>query len=87
MQKLFLHQAELDSITVGDSEVTQYVEDDINRQVMRAGSKEKLEEYIRMPLTQLREELFEQFRNELLTRQVKATLTKDLKVTPAVTEY
>ena len=83
VQKLFLHQAELDSITVGDSEVTQYVEDDINRQVMRAGSKEKLEEYIRMPLTQLREELFEQFRNELLTRQVKANLTKDIKVTPA----
>lgn len=83
VQKLFLHQAELDSITVGDSEVSQYVEDDINRKVMMAGSKEKLEEYMRMPMVQIREELFEQFRNELLTRQVRATLTNDIKVTPA----
>ncbi|MDE5561497.1 MAG: peptidylprolyl isomerase [Bacteroidaceae bacterium] len=83
VQKLFLHQAALDSITVSDSEVSQYVENEISMRVMRAGSREKLEEYMRMPMTQIREELFEQFRNELLTRQVRATLTKDIKVTPA----
>lgn len=83
VQKLFLHQAELDSITVADSDVSQYVEDDINRKVMMAGSKEKLEEYMRMPMSQIREELFEQYRNELLTRQVRSSLTKDIKVTPA----
>lgn len=83
VQKLFLHQAELDSITVGDSEVSQYVDSEISRRVMMAGSKEKLEEYMRMPITQIREELFEQFRSELLTRQVRSELTKDIKVTPA----
>lgn len=83
VQKLFLHQAELDSITVGDSEVSQYVDSEISRRVMMAGSKEKLEEYMRMPMTQIREELFEQFRSELLTRQVRNELTKDIKVTPA----
>lgn len=83
VQKLFLHQAELDSIRVSDSEVNNYVEEDINRKVMMAGSREKLEEYMRMPMSQIREELFEQFRNQMLTNEVRKTLTKDIKVTPA----
>ncbi|MBR4161321.1 MAG: peptidylprolyl isomerase [Bacteroidaceae bacterium] len=83
VQKLFLHQAELDSITISDSEVSQYVEDDINRKVILAGSKEKLEEYMNMPMSLIREKTFESFKNELLTRQVRNNLTKDIKVTPA----
>lgn len=83
VQKLFLHQAELDSITVADSDVSRHVEDDINRKVMMAGSKEKLEEYMRMPMSQIREELFEYYRNESITLQVRTMLTKDIKVTPA----
>ena len=83
VQKLFLHQAELDSITVSDSQVKQRVEAKINERVLMAGSKEKLEEYMRMPMKQIREELFEQIRAELLTQEVRRSLTKDVKVTPA----
>ncbi len=83
VQKLFLHQAELDSVTVSDGDVSRYVEDDINRKVMMAGSREKLEEYMRMPISQIREELFEQYRNQLVTNEVRQSLTKDIKVTPA----
>lgn len=83
VQKLFLHQAELDSITVEDNEVSKYVEDDINRKVMAAGSKEKLEEYMRMSISQIREELFEVYRTELISRRVRASLTSDIRVTPA----
>ena len=83
VQKLFMHQAELDSITVSDADVSRRVEAEINARVLRAGSKEKLEEYMRMPMTQIREELFEQKRSEMITQQVMATLTKDVKVTPA----
>ena len=83
VQKLFLHQAELDSITVSDSQVNQRVEAKINERVLMAGSKEKLEEYMRMPMKQIREELFEQIRAELLTQEVRRSLTKDVKVTPA----
>lgn len=83
VQKLFMHQAELDSITVSDADVSRSVEAEINARVLRAGSKEKLEEYMRMPMTQIREELFEQKRSEMISQQVMATLTKDVKVTPA----
>lgn len=83
VQKLFLHQAELDSISVSDGDVSQHVEAEISNRILRAGSREKLEEYMRMPIRQIREELFDQIKNELLTRQVRQSLTKDIKVTPA----
>lgn len=83
VQKLFLHQAELDSITASEGEVNQYVDAEINRRLMMAGSKEKLEEYMRMPMTQIREELTELKRAELLAQRVTQELTKDIKVTPA----
>lgn len=83
VQKLFLHQAELDSITVSDADVNRNVEAKINEKVLMAGSKEKLEEYMRMPMKQIREELYEQIRAEMLTKEVRRSLTKDVKVTPA----
>lgn len=83
VQKLFLHQAELDSIKVSDSELSTYVDEEINRRVMLAGGREKLQEYMGMTMTQIREDLTDLFRNELITRQVRANLTKDIKVTPA----
>lgn len=83
VQKLFLHQAELDSITVSDADVNRHVEAKINEKVLMAGSKEKLEEYMRMPMNMIREDFFEQIRAELLTQEVRRSLTKDVKATPA----
>lgn len=83
IQKLFIHQAAIDSVDVSDSEVNQYVEQDITQKVMMAGSREKLEEYMRMPMTQIREELFDMFKDQLIAREMRRSLTKDVKVTPA----
>ena len=83
VQKLFLHQAVIDSIEVTDADVNNYVEQDINQKVLYAGSKEKLEEYMRMTMTQIREELFDMYKNQLTVREVRKRLTSDIKVTPA----
>ena len=83
IQKLFLHQAAIDSISVTDAEVNGYVEQDLNEKMLMAGSKEKLEEYMGMTITQVREELFEQYKDELLSRRMREHLTSDIKVTPA----
>ena len=83
IQKLFLHQAVIDSIDVADNDVNQYVEQDINEKILMAGSKEKLEEYMKMTVTQMREDLFDQYKNELTVRRMREELTKDVKVTPA----
>ena len=44
VQKLFLHQAILDSIEVTESDIAQTVEQQINLWINSVGSKEKLEE-------------------------------------------
>lgn len=83
IQKLFLHQAIIDSVEVSDAEVSNYVEQDLTQKVMMAGSKEKLEEYMRMPYSQIKEELFSNYKDQLTARQMRQVLTKDVKVTPA----
>ena len=83
IQKLFLHQAVIDSVNVTDEEVNQYVENDLNEKVLMAGSKEKLEEYMKMPTVQIREELFDMYKSELTAMRMREQLTEEVKVTPA----
>lgn len=83
IQKLFIHQAIIDSIEVADADVNGYVEQEVNEKLMLAGSKEKLEEYMQMTMTQIREEYFDQFKNELIMRRMREKLTEDVKATPA----
>ena len=83
IQKLFLHQAVIDSVNVTDEEVNQYVENDLNEKVLMAGSREKLEEYMKMPMVQIREELFDMYKSELTAMRMREQLTEEVKVTPA----
>lgn len=83
VQKLFIHQAEIDSIEANEDQVNRSVELQIAEWLQMAGSKEKLEEYRNMTLTQIREETYDLLKANQLMRQVREHLTKDIKVTPA----
>lgn len=83
LQKLFLNQAEIDSIEAGESDIIAYTEQMVNNYIERAGSREKLEEYRGMSMTQIREEAREYVRRELTMQMVQRELMKDVKVTPA----
>lgn len=84
VQKLFLHQAEIDSVEVSESEVSQSVERQINYWIqMTGGSKEKVEEYKRKSIAELRLSLHDDFRNRLLIDREREKLVEDIKVSPA----
>ena len=83
IQKLFLHQAIIDSIDVSDADVNQYVEEKLNERILLAGSKEKLEEYMKLPMVQIREELFDMIKNEMIAMRMLEQLMSDVKVNPA----
>lgn len=83
IQKLFMHQAVIDSVEVTDQEVSRGVEERINELVLEVGSKEKLEEYMNMPFTQIREEFFENMKMRAIVDRMQQELTKDIKVNPA----
>lgn len=83
LEKLYLHQADLDTIEAQNSMIQQQVDSRINYYIATLGSKEKVEEYFRRPITQIREEMMEQWSNQSRIQQVQASLTKDLKTTPS----
>ena len=90
VQKLFLHQAALDSINVAEAEITQGVEQQINAWIAipQIGSKEKLEEYQHKSIAQIRQDLHDDFKNRQLVQRMQEKLVGDVKVSPAeVREY
>ena len=85
VQKLFLHQAEIDSIEVSEAEVSQGVERQINYwiQMIPGGTKEKLEEYKNMSITDIRRSLHDDYRNRMLIEREREKLVEDITVSPA----
>jgi len=88
VQKLFLHQAAIDSIEVSESEISSHIDQQINYWINMIGSKEKLEEYRKKSVTQMRQELHDDVKNRQMIERMQESLVKDLTVTPSqVREY
>src|SRR5574344_505537 len=83
VNKLYLHQADLDSIEVSESDVVNEVDRRMNWMITRLGSKEKLEEHYIMPYDKIREIQRNRVREEILIEQVKAKLLENISVTPS----
>lgn len=83
IEKLFLHQADIDTVEANESMVQQSVEQRVNYLVNQLGSKEKIEEYFRKPLPDIRRQMAETMRNQYRVQMVQSSLTKDLKITPS----
>lgn len=83
IEKLFLHQAKIDTIEASDAMVMQNAESRINYFIANLGSKEKVEEYFRKPIPELKEQMVEVIRNQYIIQEVQRELTKDVKATPS----
>lgn len=83
IQRLYLHQADLDTVEVSDSQIQSQVDGQVNFLISNLGTREKVEEYFRKTLPEIREYYTENIRNRYRVRQVQESLTKDVKVTPS----
>ena len=83
VQKLFLHQAVLDSVEANESSVSHQVDMRLNYYINQIGSKEKMEEYFRKSSSEIREEMMTTVRNQMIIQQMQQKLTSDIKPTPA----
>ena len=83
VQKLFLHQAILDSVEANESSVSHQVDMRLNYYINQIGSKEKMEEYFRKTSSEIREEMMTSVRNQMIIQQMQQKLTADIKPTPA----
>ena len=83
VQKLFLHQAAIDSIEVKESEISAATERRLDYMIQQIGSREKLEEYRKQSMSQMRQSMHDDLRDQLLIQRMKEHLVKDMTVTPA----
>lgn len=83
IDKLFLHQAKIDTVEVTNSMIASNVDARINYFIANLGSKEKVEEYFRKPMPELREQLMNMVRDQYTIQEVQQKLTKGVKATPS----
>ena len=83
VNKLFLHQAKLDSIEVSDANVNRMAEYYVNESIERAGSAEKLEEYYGKTIRNVREDIRTQLRESELVKGVQNKLIGDIVLAPS----
>lgn len=82
VEKLYLHQAKLDTIEAGEGQVQNEAEARMQMFVNNLGSKEKVEQYFNKPYTALREQMVDMIRNQYVIGMVQNQLTKGVKATP-----
>ena len=83
VQKLYLNQAITDSVEVTESDITAGVEQYIENMISMIGSREKLEEYQKKSLSQIRADLRESYRERQMVQGMQQKLVKDITVSPA----
>ena len=81
IQKLYLNQAKIDSITANENQVIQSVDQWMNMAVNQMGSREKLEEYMGKKFSQIKEERKETVREQQIVQQMQQKLIGEIKLT------
>ena len=85
--KLLLHQAQVDSIKVTDNQVEAEMDRRMRYFISQAGSPEKLEEYYQKSLLEIKSELKDIIREQMLTEQEEAKITANISITPSEVRF
>ncbi|MDA3892913.1 MAG: peptidylprolyl isomerase [Salinivirgaceae bacterium] len=80
--KLLVNQAILDSVEVGDAEIKAEMERRLNYFINQIGSEEKLEEYYKKSIPEIKEDFREVIKDQLLSQRMQQQVTSEMKVTP-----
>ncbi|HJZ40200.1 MAG TPA: peptidylprolyl isomerase [Bacteroidales bacterium] len=83
VQKLLLNQSEVDSIAITDSEVEGELDGRMQYFINAIGSQEKLEEYFSKTTLEIKQDLRDEIRDDLMTRKMRNKITEDISVTPS----
>ncbi len=83
INRLFLHQADIDTVEVQEAMVQQQADQHMNYLIAELGSREKVEQYLNMPFSQFRESVVSNMRDRSRIAQVRHSLVQNVKVTPS----
>jgi len=82
VEKLLIHQAVIDSVEVSDDEVLGSVDQRLQMLVGRVGSMKELEKFYNKTEDELRDEMFDILKDQLLAQRMQQQIIKDVDVTP-----
>jgi len=83
LAKLMLAKSDIDSITVKEADVDLELDQRMDYMLSAVGGREKLEKTYNKTVDQFKVELRAQVEEQLVVRKVQASITEDVKVTPA----
>jgi peptidyl-prolyl cis-trans isomerase SurA len=82
LDKMFLAQANLDSMVVSQDEIDGELDRRVKYFMSMFGSKEKMEEYYGKSVAEMKEDFTDDIKNQLLSDKMKAEIFKGMKVSP-----
>ncbi|UBM63203.1 peptidylprolyl isomerase [Candidatus Sulfidibacterium hydrothermale] len=82
-QRLMVAQAEVDSITVDESQVNAELERRLSGFINQFGSQEKLEKYYGKSISQIKAEIHDIVKDQMLAQQVQQKIISNITVTPS----
>jgi peptidyl-prolyl cis-trans isomerase SurA len=81
-QKLLLHQAEIDSVTVSEKEVESEIDRRMNYFIAQIGSEKKLEQYYKKSILEIKEEFRVIVKDQMVSQRMQGKITASAEVTP-----
>jgi Parvulin-like peptidyl-prolyl isomerase len=88
INKLMLHQANVDSVKVTEDEITREMDSRLRYMISKAGSKEALEQQLGKSIGDIKDAYKDLIKENILISNTENKLTNDIKITPQdVTEY
>lgn len=88
IEKLLVAEAELDTtITVSDSQINQNLEQRMQYFIKNLGSEKNVEAYFKKPIVEIKAQLQDVVKNQLLTNQMRQKIISTVTITPAEVRY
>lgn len=82
-QKLLIHHAEIDSVTVGEDEVEANMDRRIQQLIAQMGDQKKLEEFYEKSVVEIKEDMRTLIRDQLTAQRMQMTVVDGIEVTPS----
>ncbi|MBY0426388.1 MAG: peptidylprolyl isomerase [Cytophagales bacterium] len=82
INKFLMAKADIDSMVVDDKSVNDQLERRMQYFISQVGSEKKLEEYYNKTVAELKNELRDQVREQMVIQKMQGSITKNIKVTP-----
>jgi peptidyl-prolyl cis-trans isomerase SurA len=83
LEKLLLHQADLDSVEVSEDEVQANIDRRIEVFIQQIGSRQRLEQYYDKSILEIKEEMSVLIRNQMTAQRMLQTINGDIEITPS----